>query len=121
MGRRICELGHDFSSDALLSVRDQMRCEDDDSMPTGAHVDHGDINAQGGVASAYVAAWTDAFGVASKATEHAAADVPPLIDTSVSKPRESHKRPSKPELRYLAWAADQLSEVRAAVAAGSGS
>ena len=80
-----------------------------------AHVDHGDITVYGGVASAYVDAWADAFGVAPDAIIHAAEAVPPLMDTSVSKPRESHERPSTPELRCLAWATDQLPEVRAAV------
>ena len=85
-----------------------------------AHVDHGDITVYGGVASAYVEAWADAFGVPPEVVIHAAAAVPPLMDTSVSKPRESHERPSTPELRCLAWLTSQLPEVRAAVEAGAG-
>ena len=46
---------------------------------------------------------------------YAAAAVPPLVPTSVPKAREPHERLDTPELRCLAWAADQLSEVRAAV------
>ncbi len=82
-----------------------------------AHVDHGDITVYGGVASAYVAAWADAFDVGSAAVIRAAETVPPLVDTSVAKARESHERPSHPELRCLAWSTDQLPEVRAAVEA----
>ena len=82
-----------------------------------AHVDHGDITVYGGVASAYVAAWADAFDVAPEAVVRAAADVSPLMDTSVAKARESHERPSTPELRCLAWLTRQLPEVRAAVEA----
>ena len=58
-----------------------------------AHVDHGDITVYGGVASAYVAAWADAFGAPPEAVVRATAIVPPLVDTSVPKARESHERP----------------------------
>ena len=76
-------------------------------MPTGAHVDHGDITVYGGVhASAYVEAWADAFDVpfdvSPEGVIHAAAAVPPLVDTSVPKACESHERPSHSELRCLA-------------------
>ena len=84
-----------------------------------AHVDHGDITVYGGVASAYVEAWADALGVPPEVVIDAAAVVPPLMDTSVSKARESHKRPSTPELRCLAWLTHQLPEVRTAVAEGT--
>jgi len=93
-------------------------CEANDSTLTGAHVDHGDITVYGGVASAYVAAWADAFGAPPEAVVHATAIVPPLVDTSVPKARKSHERPSTPELRCLAWATDQLPEVRSAVETG---
>ena len=86
-----------------------------------AHVDHGDITVYGGVASAYVAAWADAFGVGPETVIRAAETVPPLMDTSVAKARESHERPSTAELRCLAWLTSQLPEVRAAVAARPGS
>ena len=90
-----------------------MPCEDDDSVPTGAHVDHGDITVYGGVASAYVEAWADTFDVCPETVIRATETVPPLMDTSVPKARESHEHPSHPELRCLAWATDQLPEVRA--------
>ena len=41
-----------------------------------AHVDHGDITVYGGVASAYVAAWADAFGVGPETVIRAAETVP---------------------------------------------
>ena len=80
-----------------------------------AHVDHGDITVYGGVASAYVAAWADAFGVGAGTVTRAVETVPPLVDTSVAKARESHERPSAPEVRCIAWLTNQLPQVRAAV------
>ena len=69
----------------------------------------------------YVTAWADAFGVPPEVVILAAAVITPLVYTIVPKARESHERHATLELRCLAWAADQLPEVRAAVAAGSGS
>ena len=96
-------------------------CEDYDSMPTGAHVDHGDITVYGGVASAYVPVPTWRPGpmrlMSLLTSPQKWSSVPPLMDTSVSKAHESHERLSHPELRCFAWTTDQLPEVRAAVEA----
>ena len=83
-----------------------------------AHVDHGDVTMYGGVASARVTAWAKALGVSPEAVAKAAEVVPPMMDTSVSKARESHERPAQPELRCLAWTTDALPEVRAAAETG---
>ena len=69
--------------------------------PRNAHVDHGEISAFGGIASAHVTVWADV--------------VPPIIDTAQQKGRKKRDRATAPHLRCIAWTVGDLPEVRAAL------
>ena len=83
--------------------------------PRNAHVDHGEISAFGGIASARVTAWADAFDTTPEAIIQAADVVPPLMDTAKQNGRKKRDRATAPHLRCIAWTTGDLPEVRAAL------
>ena len=83
--------------------------------PQHPHVDHGEITFYGGIGSARVTAWADAFGTTPEAIIRAVDVVPPLVDTAQQKGRKKRDRATAPHLRCIAWTTRDLPEVRAAV------
>ena len=83
--------------------------------PQQAHVDHGEISAFGGIASARVTAWADALDTTPEAIIRAASDVPPLMDTAQQNGRKKRDRATAPHLRCIAWTVGDLPEVRASL------
>ena len=80
-----------------------------------APVDHGEITAYGGIASARVTAWADALSTTPEAIIRAANVVPPLMDTAQQKGHKPRDRATAPHLRCIAWTVGDLPEVRASL------
>ena len=77
----------------------------------------GDLTQWGGITAGRVSAWAKALGTSPAAIAEAARQIPPLMDTGTSKPRESHERPTDPALRCIAWRSADVERVRSAVGA----
>ena len=75
-----------------------------------------DLATYGGIHAGRVTAWADALDTTPEDVVNATDAVPPMMDTAASKNRETHTRPTAPELRCIAWAAEDVPEVRAVVA-----
>ena len=75
----------------------------------------GDLTEWGGITAGRVTAWANALGTNADAVARAACAVPPLMDTEKGKSRESHERPTDPELRCIAWRRADVERVRAVV------
>jgi hypothetical protein len=67
----------------------------------------------GGITAGRVTAWAEALGTSADAIVEAARAVPPLMDTGIGKSRESHKRPTDPELRCIAWRRADVERIQA--------
>ena len=87
----------------------------DHATPQSAHVDHGEITAYGGIASARVTAWADAFDTTPEAIIRAASVVSPMMDTAQQNGSKQRDRATAPHLRCIAWTTNALPEVQAAL------
>ena len=75
-----------------------------------------DLTTWGGIHAGRVTAWADALDCTTDAVVNATADVPPLMDTGTRPSNyENHTRPTAPELRCIAWNAEDVPRVRAVV------
>jgi hypothetical protein len=63
----------------------------------------GDLAQWGGIWTGRLSAWAAYFGASPSDVVEAADVVPPLMDTARNQSRETHERPTSPELRCIAW------------------
>ena len=75
-----------------------------------------DLTTYGGIHAGRVTAWAAYLDCTPEDVVSAAADVPPLMDTGTRPSNyESHTRPTAPDLRCIAWNAEDVPRVRAVV------